>query len=51
VYKTLAEERVAHNRETHEQHANLALTAAYQARLGGWKAEVIPFNPQETPWF
>ncbi len=40
-----------HKGETQEQHAALVLMAAYQARLRGWKAEVMPFNPQETPWF
>ncbi|MEP0806578.1 MAG: hypothetical protein HRF47_13915 [Chloroflexota bacterium] len=34
-----------------EKHAALVLMAAYQARLRGWTAEVVPFNPQETPWF
>lgn len=40
-----------HKGETQEQHAALVLLAAYQARLRGWKAEVMPFDPQETPWF
>ncbi|MBI4759814.1 MAG: hypothetical protein HZC39_00090 [Chloroflexi bacterium] len=40
-----------HRGETQEQHAALVLMAAYQARLRGWTAEVVPFNPQETPWF
>lgn len=34
-----------------EKHAALVLMAAYQARLRGWQAEVVPFDPQETPWF
>jgi len=37
--------------EVQDAHAGLVLMAAYQARLRGWKAEVVPFNPQETPWF
>jgi len=40
-----------HQGETQERHAALVLMAAYQARLRGWKAEVMPFDPQETPWF
>ena len=40
-----------HNGEAQSQHAALVLMAAYQARLRGWKAEVMPFDPQETPWF
>ncbi|MEW6287356.1 MAG: hypothetical protein AB1509_14125 [Chloroflexota bacterium] len=40
-----------HQGETQEQHAALVLMAAYQARLRGWQAEVVPFDPQETPWF
>lgn len=34
-----------------EGHAALILFAAYQARLRGWRAEVTPFDPHETPWF
>ncbi|MEW6287054.1 MAG: hypothetical protein AB1509_12590 [Chloroflexota bacterium] len=40
-----------HHGETQTRHAALVLMAAYQARLRGWTAEVVPFNPQETPWF
>jgi DNA-binding MarR family transcriptional regulator len=40
-----------HNGEMQTRHAALVLLAAYQARLRGWKAEVMPFDPQETPWF
>ncbi|MGB9880884.1 MAG: hypothetical protein ACPLRM_08990 [Anaerolineae bacterium] len=40
-----------HKGEEQEGHAALVLMAAYQARLRGWKAEVMPFDPQETPWF
>ncbi len=40
-----------HNGEVQNYHAALVLKAAYQARMRGWKAEVMPFNPQETPWF
>ncbi|MFZ5888344.1 MAG: hypothetical protein ACOYYF_12850 [Chloroflexota bacterium] len=40
-----------HRGETQEAHAALVLMAAYQARLRGWQAEVVPFDPQETPWF
>ena len=40
-----------HQGETQERHAALVLMAAYQARLRGWKAEVMPFDPQATPWF
>lgn len=40
-----------HNGEVQTRHAALVLMAAYQARLRGWKAEVMPFDPQETPWF
>lgn len=40
-----------HQGEAQEQHAALVLMAAYQARLRGWKADVMPFDPQETPWF
>ncbi len=40
-----------HKGEVQTFHAALVLMAAYQARLRGWKAEVMPFNPQETPWF
>lgn len=40
-----------HQGEVQEAHAALVLMAAYQARLRGWKAEVMPFDPQATPWF
>jgi len=40
-----------HNGQVQTRHAALVLLAAYQARLRGWKAEVMPFDPQETPWF
>jgi len=40
-----------HNGEEQTRHAALVLMAAYQARLRGWKTEVMPFDPQETPWF
>jgi len=40
-----------HNGEVQVFHASLVLITAYQARLRGWKAEVMPFDPQETPWF
>lgn len=40
-----------HRAEEQLKHAALVLFAAYQARLRGWRAEVVPFNPQETPWF
>jgi len=40
-----------HNGEVQTFHAALVLMTAYQARLRGWKAEVMPFDPQETPWF
>ncbi len=40
-----------HNGEVQTRHAALVLMAAYQARLRGWKADVMPFDPQETPWF
>lgn len=40
-----------HNGEVQTRHAALVLMAAYQARLRGWKADVMPFEPQETPWF
>jgi len=40
-----------HNGHKQPRHAALVLIAAYQARLRGWKAEVMPFDPQETPWF
>lgn len=40
-----------HQGEVQRRHAALVLLAAYQARLRGWKAEVMPFDPQETPWF
>ncbi|MEJ5315127.1 MAG: hypothetical protein WHS45_12195 [Anaerolinea sp.] len=40
-----------HNGEVQTRHAAVVLMAAYQARLRGWKAEVMPFDPQETPWF
>jgi len=35
-----------HRGETQERHAALVLMAAYQARLRGWKAEVMPFDSQ-----
>lgn len=40
-----------HKADEQVKHAALVLFAAYQARLRGWKAEVVPFNPEETPWF
>lgn len=40
-----------HQGEVQMRHGALVLLAAYQARLRGWKAEVMPFDPQETPWF
>jgi len=40
-----------HHGEVQMRHAALVLLAAYQARLRGWKAEVMPFDPQATPWF
>lgn len=40
-----------HNGKVQTFHAALVLMTAYQARLRGWKAEVMPFDPQETPWF
>lgn len=40
-----------HHGEEQNLHSGMTLFAAYQARLRGWKAEVMPFNPQETPWF
>ena len=40
-----------HKGEEQVIHGGAVLFAAYQARLRGWKAEVMPFNPQETPWF
>lgn len=40
-----------HRGETQEVHAAMVLMAAYQARLRGWAVEVMPFDPQETPWF
>ena len=38
-----------HRGEEQVAHGGAVLFAAYQARLRGWKAEVMPFNPQETP--
>jgi hypothetical protein len=40
-----------HKGEVQTFHAALILRSAHQARLRGWKAEVVPFDPQETPWF
>jgi len=40
-----------HRAEEQLKHAALVLFTAYQARLRGWTAEVVPFNPEETPWF
>jgi len=40
-----------HRGEEQVVHGGAVLFAAYQARLRGWKAEVMPFDPQETPWF
>lgn len=40
-----------HNGDKQEAHTALTLYAAYQARLRGWKAEVVPFDPIKTPWF
>lgn len=40
-----------HRAEEQLKHAALVLFAAYQARLRGWSAEVVPFSPEETPWF
>lgn len=40
-----------HQGQEQTRHAALVLLAAYHARLRGWKAEVLPFDPQETPWF
>jgi len=38
-----------HNGDKQPKHAALVLVAAYQARLRGWQAEVMPFDLQ-TPW-
>lgn len=40
-----------HDGKAQLYHAAMVLSAAYHARLRGWKAEVMPFDPQETPWF
>lgn len=40
-----------HRAEEQLKHAALVLFAAYQARLRGWSADVVPFSPEETPWF
>jgi hypothetical protein len=40
-----------HNGDKQPKHAALILVAAYQARLRGWQAEVMPFDLQKTPWF
>ncbi len=40
-----------HQGKEQKRHAALVLLIAHQARLRGWQAEVMPFNPSETPWF
>ncbi len=40
-----------HAGEKQTNHAAAILVAAYEARLRGWKAEVVPFDPNRTPWF
>lgn len=40
-----------HRGEEQAAHGGAVLFAAYHARLRGWGAEVMPFDPQQTPWF